>query len=95
MEVFDFYNEGLRWREKMGFFGSWGGIKIGMARSLNKKLLAVGGDDGKVKIFDWKQKQFKEEFKAHKTVCNGVIWTDWGQLCTYGWDGKLKFWKYN
>lgn len=46
IEIFDFYNEGLRRRNKMSFRGKWASVKIRFDLSPDLKYLCVGGEAG-------------------------------------------------
>nr|CAD7585801.1 unnamed protein product [Timema genevievae] len=60
-----------------------------------KKTYLMSGDaDGKCYIWDWKTTKLYKKWKAHDSVCIGVLWHphESSKVVTAGWDGLLKFW---
>nr|CAD7403543.1 unnamed protein product [Timema cristinae] len=62
--------------------------------SPDMSYLMSGDADGKCYIWDWKTTKLYKKWKAHDSVCIGVLWHphESSKVVTAGWDGLLKFW---
>lgn len=61
--------------------------------SIDSTLLAAGGDDGCVRIWDVNSRQLLREFQAHLPDVNGVMFAaDGKSILTCGGDGVAKVW---
>ncbi|KAJ9577114.1 hypothetical protein L9F63_006322, partial [Diploptera punctata] len=62
--------------------------------SPDMSYLVSGDADGKCYVWDWKTTKLYKKWKAHDTVCIGVLWHphEPSKLVTAGWDGLIKYW---
>ncbi|PNF34865.1 Pre-mRNA-processing factor 17 [Cryptotermes secundus] len=62
--------------------------------SPDMSYLVSGDADGKCYIWDWKTTKLYKKWKAHDSVCIGVLWHphEPSKLVTAGWDGLIKYW---
>ncbi|PSN51199.1 hypothetical protein C0J52_06069 [Blattella germanica] len=62
--------------------------------SPDMSYLVSGDADGKTYIWDWKTTKLYKKWKAHDSVCIGVLWHphEPSKLVTAGWDGLIKYW---
>lgn len=62
--------------------------------SPDMSYLVSGDADGKTYIWDWKTTKLYKKWKAHDSVCIGVLWHphEPSKVVTAGWDGVIKYW---
>jgi pre-mRNA-processing factor 17 len=62
--------------------------------SPDMSYLVSGDADGKCYVWDWKTTKLYKKWKAHDSVCIGVLWHphEPSKLVTAGWDGLIKYW---
>ncbi|XP_066994040.1 pre-mRNA-processing factor 17 [Anabrus simplex] len=62
--------------------------------SPDMSYLVSGDADGKCYVWDWKTTKLYKKWKAHDSVCIGVLWHphEASKLVTAGWDGLIKYW---
>ena len=63
-----------------------------MAISPGNNYLAVGGDDGVVRIFDWVKRQMLQELKGHTGEIYSVAWSSDGTLASASEDQEIRLW---
>ena len=65
-----------------------------LMRQIHFSYLVSGDADGKCYVWDWKTTKLYKKWKAHDSVCIGVLWHphEPSKLVTAGWDGLIKYW---
>lgn len=72
--------------------GHWRAVEV-LQTSSDGKLLASGGQDGRVKLWQMKSGKLVHTLKAHRLLVSGLAFSpDGHSLASASWDGTIRIW---